>query len=129
MAATAALVTAPKASRTTPEAFAAALGRGLADQHVVLPLRPESLRRLNKVDAIVIDPRVLCTDTLRAARIRGADESELSAGVESRPAHAGEKQPAPGLAPGARDIGQPAQFQGRGAFQPRTRSIGLGSGC
>ena len=80
MAATAALVTAPKASRTTPEAFAAALGRGLADQHVVLPLRPESLRRLNKVDAIVIDPRVLCTDTLRAARIRGADDSELSAG-------------------------------------------------
>ena len=36
MAATAVLVTAPTASRTTPEAFAAALGRGLADQHAVL---------------------------------------------------------------------------------------------
>lgn len=56
MAATATLVATPKASRTTPEAFAAALGQGLADQHAVLPLRPESLRRLDRVDAIVIDP-------------------------------------------------------------------------
>jgi cation-transporting P-type ATPase I len=79
MAATAALVTAPKASRTTPEAFAAALGRGLADQHSVLPLRPEALRRLDRIDTIVIDPRVLCTDILRVARIRGADDDELSA--------------------------------------------------
>jgi cation-transporting P-type ATPase I len=78
MAATAVLVTAPKATRTTPEAFAAALGRGLADQHGVLPLRAEALRRLDKIDAIVIDPRVLCTDTLRVARIRGADDRELS---------------------------------------------------
>jgi len=79
MAATAVLVTAPKASRTTPEAFAAALGRGLADQHAVLSLRPDALRRLDRVDAIVIDPRVLCSAGLRVARIRGADERELSA--------------------------------------------------
>ena len=79
MAATAVQVTTPKANRTTPEAFAATLGRGLAERHAVLPLRPASLRRLNKVDAIVIDPRVLCTDTLRVARIRGADDSELPA--------------------------------------------------
>jgi cation-transporting ATPase I len=78
MAATAVQVTTPKATRTTPEAFAATLGRGLADKHSVLPLRPAALRRLHKVDAIVIDPRVLCTDTLRVARIRGADDSELS---------------------------------------------------
>ncbi|BBX75110.1 haloacid dehalogenase [Mycobacterium shinjukuense] len=78
MAATAALVTAPKASRTTPEAFAATLGRGLAERHAVLPLRPESLRRLHRVDAIVIDPRVLCTDRLRVAGIRGAADAELS---------------------------------------------------
>ena len=80
MAATAVQVTTPKATRATPEAFAATLGRGLADQHSVLPLRPASLRRLQTVDAIVIDPRVLCADTLRVARIRGADDSELSAG-------------------------------------------------
>ena len=79
MAAAAVQVTTPKANRTTPEAFATTLGRGLAEQHSVLPLRPESLRRLNKVDAIVIDPRILCTETLRVARIRGADDSELSA--------------------------------------------------
>ncbi|ORW91252.1 haloacid dehalogenase [Mycobacterium sp. IEC1808] len=79
MTATAVLVTAPKASRTTPEAFAAALGRGLADRHAVLSLRPDALRRLDRVDAIVIDPRVLCTTGMRVARIRGADERELSA--------------------------------------------------
>lgn len=79
MAATAVLVTAPKASRTTPEAFAAALGRGLADHHAVLSLRPDALRRLDRIDAIVIDPRVLCTTGLRVARIRGADELDLSA--------------------------------------------------
>lgn len=77
-AATAALVATPKASRTTPEAFAAVLGQGLAERHGVLPLRPESLRCLDKVDAIVIDPRVLCTDNLRVARIRGAEEDRLS---------------------------------------------------
>ena len=79
MAATAVLVTAPKASRTTPEAFAAALGRGLADHHAVLSLRPDALRRLDRVDAIVIDPRVLCTTGLQVARIRGAGEIDLSA--------------------------------------------------
>src|SRR5271166_2781140 len=80
MAATAVQVTTPKATRSTPEAFASTLGRELADRHAVLALRPASLRRLQTVDAIVIDPRVLCTDTLRVARIRGADDSELSAG-------------------------------------------------
>ncbi|BCQ10806.1 potassium-transporting ATPase ATP-binding subunit [Mycobacterium heckeshornense] len=77
-AATATLVTAPKASRTTRESFAATLGRGLADQHSVLPLRPEILRRLDRVDVLIIDPRVLCTDRLRVVRVRGADEDELS---------------------------------------------------
>lgn len=78
-AATAALVATPKATRTTPEAFAAALGYGLAQGHAALPLRPESLRRLDRIDAIVIDPRVLCTERLRVARIRGAHEDELTA--------------------------------------------------
>jgi cation-transporting P-type ATPase I len=79
MAATAVLVTTPKATRTTPEAFAAALGWGLADRHAVLTLRPEALRRLDRVDAIVIDPRALCTSGSRVARIRGAGDGELSA--------------------------------------------------
>ncbi|MGA8547892.1 MAG: cation-translocating P-type ATPase, partial [Mycobacterium sp.] len=78
MASTAALVTTPKATRTTRESFAAALGQGLADQHEVLPLRPQSLRRLDRVDALLVDPRVLCTNTLRVVRVRGADEDEVS---------------------------------------------------
>ncbi|MEE6175610.1 cation-translocating P-type ATPase [Mycobacterium sp. 050134] len=78
-AATALLVTTPAANRTTPEAFAAGLGQGLAARHGVLPLRPEALRHLHRVDAIVIDPRVLCSDRLRVARIRGAQEHDLPA--------------------------------------------------
>lgn len=76
-AALAVLVTTPAANRTTPEAFAAALGQGLADRHAVLSLRPEALRRLDRVDAIVIDPRVLCTRSLRVSLIRGAKDAEL----------------------------------------------------
>ncbi len=78
MTSTAALVTTPKATRTTRESFAAALGQGLADEHAVLPLHPQSLRRLDRVDALLIDPRVLCTDTLRVVRVRGADEDEIA---------------------------------------------------
>ncbi|MBV8860689.1 MAG: HAD-IC family P-type ATPase, partial [Mycobacterium sp.] len=78
MASTTALVTTPKAIRTTRESFAAGLGQGLADHHAVLPLHPQSLRRLDRVDALLIDPRVLCTDVLRVVRVRGADDDELS---------------------------------------------------
>jgi cation-transporting P-type ATPase I len=78
MAATATLVTTPKATRTTRESFAAALGQGLAEQHAVLVLHPEKLRWLDRVDALLVDPRVLCTNVLRVVRVRGADEDELS---------------------------------------------------
>ncbi|GBE65410.1 haloacid dehalogenase [Mycobacterium sp. MFM001] len=78
MAGTAALVAAPKALRTTRESFAAALGQGLSDRHGVLPLRPHSLRRLDQVDALLVDPRVLCTDKLRVVRVRGARDDELA---------------------------------------------------
>jgi cation-transporting P-type ATPase I len=78
MTSTMALVTTPKATRTTRESFAAALGQGLADHHAVLPLDPQGLRRLDRVDALLIDPRVLCTDTLRVVRVRGADEDDIS---------------------------------------------------
>ena len=77
-ASTATLVTTPKATRTTRESFAAALGQGLAERHAVLPLQPDKLRWLDRVDALVIDPRVLCTNTLRVVRVRGAGEDELS---------------------------------------------------
>jgi cation-transporting ATPase I len=77
-ASTATLVTTPKATRTTRESFAAALGQGLAQRYAVLPLQPEKLRWLDRVDALVVDPRVLCTNTLRVVRVRGASEKELT---------------------------------------------------
>jgi H+-transporting ATPase len=79
-AATAAVVAAPKASRTSREAFAATLGRGLADRHGVLPLKSAALRRLDRVDTVIIDPRALCNDELRVGRIRDvADKNRAAA--------------------------------------------------
>lgn len=69
-AATAALVTAPKAARNAREGFVATLSRGLADRHDVLALRPRALRRLDRIDAVVVDPRVLLTDELKVSRLR-----------------------------------------------------------
>lgn len=101
------LVSAPAANRTTPEAFAAALGRGLAERHDVLALRPDALRRLDRIEAIVVDPRALCTDTLRVSRIRGARDSELTAAwsraqlmLENAGPHPG-WHPLPGISPSA----------------------------
>ena len=66
-AATAAVVTAPKAVRNAREGFAATLGRGLADGYGVVTLDSGALRRLDRVDAVVVDPRVLlATDTCRS---------------------------------------------------------------
>ncbi|ABG94949.1 metal cation transporting ATPase, P-type ATPase superfamily protein [Rhodococcus jostii RHA1] len=73
---TATLVSAPKATRTARELFAGTLDRGLADRHDVLPLRPEALRRLDRVDAVVIDPRVLYTPILTVSRVRGVRDRD-----------------------------------------------------
>lgn len=64
-AATAAVVAGPKAMRTTTESFAATLSRALVEQHSALPLRPEGVRRLDRVDSVLIDPRLLCTANTR----------------------------------------------------------------
>nr|WP_241178730.1 HAD-IC family P-type ATPase [Mycobacterium sp. P7213] len=64
-AATAAVVAGPKAMRTTTESFAATLSRSLVEQHAALPLRPEGVRRLDRVDAVLIDPRLLCSANAR----------------------------------------------------------------
>ncbi len=78
-AATAAVVTAPKAARNSREAFASTLGRGVAERFGVLPLRPNSLRLLDRVDAVVVDPRVLVTDELRVGQFRDVAESDRAA--------------------------------------------------
>ena len=73
---TATLVAAPKATRSARELFAGTLGRGLADRHDVLPLRPEALRRLDRVGAVVIDPRVLYTPLLTVSRVIGVHDRD-----------------------------------------------------
>jgi H+-transporting ATPase len=78
-AATAVVVAAPKAARNSREAFAATLGRGLADAHGVLTLRPAALRSLDRVDAVVVDPRALCRADLQVGRIRGVAEADRAA--------------------------------------------------
>ena len=79
IAATAAMVAAPKATRTARESFASTLARKLSDDHRVLALRPEALRRLDRVDAVLIDPRALTGEDLRVGRVRGAPEQDRAA--------------------------------------------------
>lgn len=78
-AATAAVVTTPKAARIARDGFAAALGRGLAEKHDIVILDPEAIRRLDRVDAVVIDPRALMTDRLRIGRLRGISDRDRAA--------------------------------------------------
>ena len=75
VAGAAALVSAPKPSRAAREAFGCAMTRGLIAHHDTVVVRPRSLRALDRVDAIVIDPRALYTDELVVARVRGVTNS------------------------------------------------------
>jgi cation-transporting ATPase I len=75
VAGAAALVSAPKPSRAAREAFGCAMSRGLTAHHDTVILRPRSLRALDRVDVIVIDPRALYTDELMVTRLRGVDNS------------------------------------------------------
>jgi cation-transporting P-type ATPase I len=78
-AATAAVVTAPKAARNSREAFASTLGRGLADRRELVPLRSNALRTLDRVDAVVVDPRILATEELRVGQFRDVAQSDGNA--------------------------------------------------
>ncbi|CAJ1495079.1 cation-translocating P-type ATPase [[Mycobacterium] kokjensenii] len=79
LAGTAALVAVPKAVRSTRESFAATLVRGLADNDEALQLHPDSVRQLDRVDVVILDPRVLRTDSLRLVRLSGGGEKDLAA--------------------------------------------------
>ena len=71
----AALAAVPKPLRTVREAFGCAMNRGLSTQHDALVLRPRVLRTLDRVDAIMIDPRALYTDDLMVSRVLGVQNS------------------------------------------------------
>lgn len=74
IAGAAALAAIPKPLRGAREAFGCALSRGLTS-HDGLVLRPRALRTIDRVDAIVIDPRALYTDELMVSRVVGVANS------------------------------------------------------
>jgi cation-transporting ATPase I len=71
----AALAAVPKPLRTVREAFGCAMNRGLSIHHDALVLRPGALRTLDRVDAIMIDPRAFYTDELMVSRVLGVQNS------------------------------------------------------
>ena len=71
----AALAATPKPLRATREAFGCALSRGLTARNGALVLRPRALRTLDRVDAIMIDPRALYTDEFTVSRVVGVHNS------------------------------------------------------
>ncbi|MGB3522329.1 MAG: cation-translocating P-type ATPase [Mycobacterium sp.] len=78
LAGNAALVAVPKAVRSTQESFAATLVRGLADNDEALQLHTDALRQLDRIDVVILDPRVLRSDKLRLVRLRGAGDKDLT---------------------------------------------------
>ncbi|WP_082953217.1 cation-translocating P-type ATPase [Mycobacterium sp. E3251] len=71
----AALAAVPKPLRTVREAFGCTMNRGLSTLHDTLVLRPRVLRTLDRIDAIMVDPRALYTDELTVSRVLGVDNS------------------------------------------------------
>ncbi len=71
----AALAAVPKPLRTVREGFGCTMSRGLTARHDALVLRPSALRTLDRVDAIMIDPRALYTDALMVSRVLGVENS------------------------------------------------------
>ncbi len=78
-AATAAGVAVPKAGRCARETFASTFGRGLADRCGALPLQSGALRMLDRIDTVVVDPRVLATEELRIGRFRHVADRDRAA--------------------------------------------------
>ncbi len=131
----AALASAPKAIRTTREAFGCALTRGLTDDGAVV-LQPRALRRLDRIDTVVIDPRVLYTDELMVSRVRGLQDSRRRTHAwEAAREALGKGALPPGwhplsTIPGAGDIGEalisPVRDPFAGALVAEARRAGHG---
>ncbi|GIH25874.1 haloacid dehalogenase [Acrocarpospora phusangensis] len=74
---------APKAARLGREAFSAEFGRGLAERGVLV-LDPRALRRMDRVDTVVIDVDALLTGRWTVHRVEMAGEP----GIEQAEVHA-----------------------------------------
>ncbi|WP_102418637.1 cation-translocating P-type ATPase [Mycobacterium sp. 4858] len=72
----AALAAVPKPLRSVREAFGCTMNRGLSGRHDALVLRPRVLRTLDRIDAIMVDPRALYTDELTVSRVLGVENSD-----------------------------------------------------
>lgn len=72
----AALAAVPKPLRAIREGFGCAMSRGLTNRHDALVLHPRALRLLDRVDAVMIDPRALYTDELMVSRVVGVSDSQ-----------------------------------------------------
>ncbi len=79
----AALAAVPKPLRTVREAFGCAMSGGLTAHHDALVLRPRALRTLDRIDAIMIDPRALYTDELMVSRVLGVENSSRAPAWEA----------------------------------------------
>ncbi len=101
MAGPAALVAIPKPLRASREAFGCAVSRGLTVKHDALVMRPRALRVLDRVDAVVIDPRVLYTDQFVVSRVQGVSNSRRAHAWEAARAALGDGT---GLGPGWHDL-------------------------
>ena len=79
----AALAAVPKPLRTVREAFGCAMSLGLTARHDALVLRPRTLRALDRIDAIMVDPRALYTDELMVSRVLGVENSRRAQAWEA----------------------------------------------
>lgn len=79
----AALTALPKPLRGAREAFGCAATRGLVADHNAIVLRPRVLRTLDRVDAVMIDPRALYTDELMVSRVLGVQNSRRTRAWEA----------------------------------------------
>ena len=80
-----ALATLPKAARLGPEAFAAQVGRVLAERGV-LPLDGRALRLLDRIDTIVIDAAAVLTDEVElgdVVALVAGDDAQVRRRIES----------------------------------------------
>ncbi|ANI41499.1 cation-translocating P-type ATPase [Mycolicibacterium vaccae] len=98
-ASAAALVATARPVRSITEAFACALGRGLTEHHGALVLRPVVLRRLDQIDTVVIDPRILYTDELAVTRVQGVDNGDRGVAWQAARAALADGALAPGWSP------------------------------
>ena len=134
LAGAAAVTAAALPVRSTRESFAISLGRGLIGRHDALILRPAVLRRLDVIDTLLIDPRVLHTDELTVTQITGVDPADRGPAWAAARAALHDGALSPGwhpLAdiPGAGDTGQalvsPLRDPLAAALVTEARRVGL----